>query len=248
MRAPYRLHFGAIYAALGIILAAAIVTTVVLVTRDKPAEPPAWSPWQPVGDADAKVEQIRSYVSDVYKLPNGDDFSVVRAGPPTEQGLPIESFVIRRAATATQQRNFNLISAKNSVVYTISMCGVTIDCTQLKGQDAANVTRALRREALELSLYTLEYVGDVPSVLVELPQLTQNGASPALLFQRSDVAAQLQRPLRFTLRRLDVVTPNTIPGAEARRIDSLTVTRLYQFSITQDPSGAPLMVLDPVQP
>jgi hypothetical protein len=245
--APYRLHFGAIYAALGLVLGAAIATTIVLLVRDGPAEPPLWSTWRPVGDTDAKVSQISSFVSDEYKLPSGAQFAVVRAGAPTDQGVPVASYVIRRA-TATQGNSFDTVSAKNSIVYTLSVCGLTQDCTKLSRPQAAAVTQTLRRQALELALYTFEYAGDVSSVMVDLPALSENGASPAVFLQRSDVAAQIDRPLRFTLTPQAVFVPGLSTAAEARRIDALTVAHIYQHNVTQDPSGAPVIVLDPIQP
>jgi hypothetical protein len=244
--APYRFHFGAIYVALAVVLAAAVAATVVLVARDAPAGAPAWSTWQPVGSADAKVEQIRGFISDEYRLPNGNAFAVVRAGPPTEQGVPIPSYVIRRAAAL--KTDFDTISAKNSVVYTVTMCGLTVDCEHLTSHDAADISRTLRREALELSLYTLKYVDDVPNVLVELPALTKNGVAPAVFFQRSDLADGLRRPLRETLPPHPVVLPGLGGPRELATIDRLTVTHLYQPAVNQDPSGAPVLVLNPVQP
>jgi hypothetical protein len=247
-RAPYRLHFRVIYAVLAAVLAGAAAATIVLATRAAPAEPPAWSAWQPVGDSDAKIEQIRSFVSDEYKLANGDAFSVVRAGPPLEQGSPIPNYVIRRTAATSPQQSFDLISADTSIVYTITMCGVTINCANVKGPQLVDVSRTLRRQALELALYTFKYVGDTSSVLVELPALSENAASPAIFFQKSDLARQLERPLRFTLPQRDVIVPGLAGRRELAIVDALTVTRIYAHSISQDPSGAPLMVLDPVQP
>jgi hypothetical protein len=247
---PYRLHFGFIYALLAAVLAAAVATTVVLAARDKPAGPPRWSAWQPVGDADAKIDQIRAYVSDEYRLETGGPFSAVRASPPAEQGVPIPNYVIRRVSPTQQSQanDFDMISAKSSVVYTLTMCGLTVKCEELKGAQPADFTRLLRRQALELALYTLKYVHDLDSVLVELPALTANGASPAILFQKSDLADELRKPLRFTLPQHDILLPGLPGPREAATIDRLTVTRLYQHSVQQDPSGAPLLVLDPVQP
>ena len=243
---PYRFQFGAIYVALAVVLAAAVAATVVLVARDAPAGSTAWSAWQPVGSADAKVEQIRGFVSDEYRLPNGDAFAVVRAGPPTEQGVPIASYAVQR--TTAVKREYDTISAKNSVVYTFAMCGLTVDCAHLTSHDAVEYSRTLRREALELALFTLKYVGDLSSVVVELPALSANGAAPAILFQRSDVAAELDRPLRETLRPHDVYLPGLESAAEGATVDRLTVTHLYQHATTQDASGAPVLVLTPVQP
>ena len=53
----------------------------------------------------------------------------------------------------------------------------------------------LRRQALELSLYTFKYVDDVDSVLVFMPPTPKGDSNGTVFLRRDDVADELRRPL-----------------------------------------------------
>jgi hypothetical protein len=119
----------------------------------------------------------------------------------------------------------------------------------------------LRREALELALYTFRYARDVDVVVALLPpnaeaiaaasrptatprQVTQ--ARPhALLFRAGDLRRQLDAPLRETLAAR-TPRPETV-GGEASRIERLTRPNLFQAEFKQAQDLKAYLVLEPVR-
>jgi len=100
----------------------------------------------------------------------------------------------------------------------------------------------LRREALELALYTFKYVDGIDSVLDFVPPRPKARPTYTLFFRRSDFASQLARPLRDTLG-VGQAGVTTAPVAD--RIERLTVPRLFRFKLAQSSGGGAILVLDP---
>ena len=96
-----------------------------------------------------------------------------------------------------------MIEVGNSVMY--NLCGVGQNCSIAEGQPSEARARLLRREALELALYTFKYVDDVDSVIALLPvnlgdpATEEDDTSTALFLEKKDFARQLRGPLDRTL-------------------------------------------------
>lgn len=123
------------------------------------------------------------------------------------------------------------------------MCGLADKCAIGAGKASDERLLLLRREALELALYSFHYLDDIEHVAVFLPPAKGEDVPFALHFSRDDVAGQLARPLRVTLPNPDTITiaPNT-PA-----IRQLTYANLFKFSLTvgnQDTNV--FLVLDPL--
>ena len=107
----------------------------------------------------------------------------------------------------------------------------------------------LRREALELALYTFKYVDGVDSVTVFLPPPAGTGTtqSPAtaVLLEKGDIGPEISKPLSQTLAPL---TPSvgTIKAGELQTLNRITRSRLYQFQYTQAQDLSAVLVLDPI--
>jgi hypothetical protein len=113
----------------------------------------------------------------------------------------------------------------------------------------------LRREALELALYTFRYVEDVDLVVALLPPkppekkkdgttaTTEDTPTQALFFRPGDLEPQLEIPLRATIPAT-TPRPETIPAAESRRIDALTRGNLFLASFQQGQDQKAFLVLD----
>ena len=113
----------------------------------------------------------------------------------------------------------------------------------------------LRREALELALYTFRYVKNVNLVVALLPpkppaktknkdgSTTTSTADPqtqALFYRPGDLEPQLEIPLNATIPA-KTPRPETIPPAESRRIDALTRGNLFPRLLPAgaEPEGVP---------
>ena len=114
-----------------------------------------------------------------------------------------------------------MIEVGNSVMY--QLCGLGPKCSIAEGQPSEARARLLRREALELALYTFKYVDDIDTVITLLPpnlgdpSTEEDDTSTALFLEKKDFSRQLQAPLDRTL---------TGAAAELDPIESQTIERL----------------------
>jgi hypothetical protein len=241
---PHRLRFGLIYGALGTILVVAIVGLTVFATRSiSPA--PKWSAWHPKGGGLGAAHEIADHVSQKYHLPNGDQLVDVMAQAPSVSPstgtVPIH-FVAVRGTKGTQDQLYP-VSATNSVMY--SLCGLGASCEIATGKPSVERGLLVRREILELALYTFKYVGGVDNVLAFMPATAGKAAKYVVYLRHSDVADELKQPLATTLGK-KVPLPKAIPAGEVRRIDTKTTRRVYSFGVAQAPQGDLVFVLAPI--
>ena len=250
-RLVYRGRFAAFYVLLAIVAGAGVGALMVLVGRGSPDPAPAWSAWEPVGSAERRAAQIADHVSDPYRLPSGKALvAVTYAGPPTVTGPDGSTFQVRAMAiepdtTAgrAEATDIDTVSAANTVMYTL--CGLGSACSIAEGKATVPRGQLLRREALELALYTFRYIDGIDSALVLLPPRPDGQAATAVFLERSDLRAELGKPLSETLTAPLVPGVGDIPEDERRVIDSTTRSRLYGYSYLQAQDGSPVMVLTP---
>jgi hypothetical protein len=216
--------------------------------RGAPAPEPAWSAFEPVGSAERRVAQIGDQVSDSYRLESGSPLAAVTyAGPPTiagQEGAPLEvrALAVETRAEAVTADDFDTVPASESVMYIL--CGLGEGCAIQDGQPTLERGALLRREALELALYTFKYVEDIDSVLVLLPP-APGGSSVSVFIQRGDVQAALDKPLRETLTAATTPGVGEMSQSELRTVTNLTQARRYQFRPLQAQDGSLLMILTP---
>jgi hypothetical protein len=132
------------------------------------------------------------------------------------------------------------------------LCGLGPKCA-IAGKPSTERHLLLRREALELALYTFHYVGDVDQVVVFMPPAYSSAASTkqtiseALLFRPGDVEAELHRPLRSTLDRRTPSVAGVAESPDSGLVDRLTTSTLYTFSLTPANQDARVfLVMDPL--
>ena len=250
-RSAYRGRFAILYVVLAGIAGAAIGTTIVLVGRGSPAPAPPWSDWQPVGSPERRAGQIGAHVTGTYRLPSGRQLTIVTyTGPPTVTGPEGTTFQVRSIAIQpdtsggrAEADDISAVSAGGTVMYTL--CGLGTSCSIREGQASNARSALLRREALELALYTFNYLDGVESVLVLLPPRPDGQAATAVFLERSDVRTELSRPLAQTFT--SPLTPGIgeITEDERQTVDRITRTRLYGYGYLQAQDGSPVMVLSP---
>ena len=141
------------------------------------------------------------------------------------------------------------------------------------GTPSASRLQLIRREALELALYTFRYLPDVEMVVTLLPPpppaepRSAATASPrrrrrgaalladpptpeqmnAIFYRPGDLKPQLQVPLGVTVPA-DAPTPETMGGAEGEIVDQLTNSNLFKWSLIAGAGPTPLLVLDRPRP
>ena len=172
------------------------------------------------------------------------------AGPPTVTGPDGTTFQVRAIAVrpdtsggAAEADDVDAFSASNTVMYTL--CGLGVRCSIAEGKASTERGALLRREALEISLYTLEYVDGIDSVVVLLPPRPDGQASAAVFLERADVKTQLTMPLEETLTAPLTPGVGEISPDELQTTEGITRQRLYTYNYLQAQDGSPVMVLDP---
>ncbi len=247
----YRSRFAAFYVALAIVAGAGVGALLVLVGRGSPAPAPAWSAWQPTGSAERRSAQIAEHVSDPYRLPSGKALvAVTYSGPPNVTGPDGSSFQVRAIAVQpnttggrAEADDIHTVDARNAVMYTL--CGLGTACSIAEGKPTVARGQLLRREALELALYSFHSLDGIDSTLVLLPPRADGRAATAVFVERSDVRPELGRPLQETLTAPLTPGVGEIRPDEQRVVDRTTRSRLYEYSYLQAQDGSPVMVLTP---
>jgi hypothetical protein len=250
-RLVYRGRFAALYFVLAIVAGAGVGTLIVLVGRGSPAPAPAWSEWEPTGSPERRAAQIGDHVSDLYRLPSGNALAAVTyAGPPTVLGpdgaiFQVQALAVRPDTTGgrAEEDDVNTILAANTVMYTL--CGLGEKCSIPEGKPSVERAQLLRRETLELALYSFHYLDGVDSVVALLPPRADGNRKTAVFLERGELGPELGRPLGQTLT--SPLTPGIgeIAPDEKRVIDRTTRSRVYQYSYLQAQDGSPIMVLAP---
>jgi hypothetical protein len=261
--ARFQFLFGALIA-VGAAAVALLVAVAVGGKDDSAVAPrstaPAWSTWQPLGRGVDAVEEIATHVGRQYRLPSGKQMVIVTGGPMEFADFPA---TIAVQQPVSQGGGIDLIDGA-SVLF--RLCGTnartgsrTLDCT-ISGKPSTDQLLLLRREALELALYSFRYVG-VSETVVLLPPavlkprdgsgtVTTTRSSPqALLFRRSDpdVQSAIGRPLRLSLTTRTPTVAGVRRSPDSQFVSALTATRLYssRFSYANQDARA-FLLLDPL--
>jgi hypothetical protein len=224
------------------VLAMGLATVFAVESGEQAPSGPKWAAFKPTSDGvDSGARQIAEYVGRQYRLPSGEQIVAVTGGPMELQELPMKIAVRESVADGG---DIKLLDGKG-VLY--RMCGLGPKCSIAKGKPTSERLLLLRREALELALYSFHDLDDLDHVVVFMPPAKGEDPSVALHFGRGDVAGELARPLKATLP-LPVPNPDTITTAPSTPfVDRLTFGNLFKFSLTTGNQDANVfLVLDPL--
>jgi hypothetical protein len=234
---------------------AAVAALVAVAVQGKQHADTSWSVWHPSGND--TPSEIAAHVSREYHLGTGDQLVAVTGGPLEVAGLPL---TIALRQPATQGGDISLINGK-SVLY--RLCGLGSNCAIPIGKPSVARHLLLRREALELALYTFHYT-NADNVVAFLPPATikpiatatapatAKPAKPqtvteAIFLRRSDVDQQLSHPLTATLTRTTPLPTNVASSPDADFVERVTTARLFDFSLTQaNQDNRAFLVLQPL--
>jgi hypothetical protein len=240
----HRMRFYVVYGILAAVLGAAIAGTAIYAGRTiSPA--PAWSSWKPSGGGQGAAKQIAEHVARGYRLPDGNQLVEVFSKPPsvspTNTTVPIHYVVVKGPKGGYNEEA--AISSTNSVMY--SLCGLGTSCSIATGKPSVERGTLVRREILELALYTFKYVNGIKHVIAFMPPQPGKQAQYVVYLRESDLSQQLKQPLQMTLGK-KVPLPAKIPPREVRTIDATTEPRVYSFSLSQAQNGDAVFVFAPL--
>ncbi|MBA2331985.1 MAG: hypothetical protein H0V94_04255 [Actinobacteria bacterium] len=246
----YRFRFGLVYLILAALVGAAVGSFIVLVSRPDLAPEPSWSSWQPEGSRIARVRQIADRIPTSYRLPSGDQLTVARGSDlavRTEtEDVPVDTIYVRPDASRGQAEENDIASYDGGRTVSYGLCGLgtSAQCAITETAPSDERFTILRRQALELSLYTFKYVDDVDSVIVFMPPTTKGESNGSVFLRRENLAAELDRPIRQLLpSQLPAV--GSLQEAELGRVIRLTEPRIYAYQFDAGPDGKPILVLSP---
>ena len=152
--------------------------------------------------------------------------------------------VSRGRSTRTQQSDIiSAVETDKTAMYIL--CGDGPNCTINEGKPSDARGKVLRREALELALYTFRYVDDTDSVVAFFPpgKGQEADARPALHEERALRPARLAAPANAPARE---ASPSRRPHRRRAEGDRhLTGPRVFKFRVEQGQSGARVLVLVP---
>jgi hypothetical protein len=239
----YTRRFRAAYVALALVFWGTVAGGTLVILRGSGDDGPPWSPWKPTASGLDAASQIAQHVSAGYRQEDGTQLVSVRVHRPQvyagSENLPI-------AAVAVQTVNSNtILPADGSLVY--ELFGSGTGGAIASGQPSVERLRLLRREALELALYTFKYVKDVDSVITLLPPPAKKpDTNWSVFFRKSDMRRQLDHSLHATLPSTRNLTPSTITPFESNTIDQLTRPRWFNFQYVQARDGNVVLLLKPL--
>lgn len=228
----------------------ALVLVFAVFHGNRDALPAKWSTWHPTSGGFAGAAQIAARVGSEYRLPTGQPMVTVTGGQPEYAGIPASLAISSGSGTASNV----LVVTGSTVLY--KMCGGKPNC-QILGTPSAKRLLLVRREALELALYTFRYLG-ADDVLIELPPVftrvrAANGTLKtqirhnAAFFTAQQLSPVLSRPLGTTLTP---ATPgvDTISGSpDIAAVEALTSRAFVGLSVRQSSQDGTLyFVLQPL--
>lgn len=241
---PHRLRFAIVYGGLAVVLGLALAG-VALFANNSINPGPKWSAWKPSGGGLGAAQQIAQHVAPAYRLPNGDQIvDVIAKGPALSSGgqnIPIPYIVTRGPKGKTD----NIAQVSNNDTFTFSLCGLGASCSIASGKPSVQRGTLVRREILELALYTFKYVSGIKHIVAFLPPPAGTQPTYAVYLQKDDLKAQLQEPLTRTIAPKTPL-PNQITPKEQQRVDALTESKTYKFGLSQAQTGEAVLVLTPL--
>jgi len=249
---PHPGRFVAIYAGLSLVLVSGVVGGIAYwvsaAFEEGPPPPRVWSAWRPSAiDAGSGVQEVAEHVSSRYRLgPRGGQLAAVVAGELRVSGdsrrVTVGAIAVR--ATPTSDGFADVFDASDAVQF--ELCGLADGCSlEAAGGSNASRERLLRREALELALYTFKYLPDVGTVIAYLPATSERG-STAFLFRPNDLIPQLIKPLGQTLPPSARQMPAEIGKQEGKLVDRLTLPHQYSYEFGTFPDGMTAVALTPL--
>jgi hypothetical protein len=271
-------HAAKFRAAMGLLVGLAIgalaVAAVLLIGGKKGSPSVQWSQWQPSDSGLAGAREIADHVAPLYRISGTEQLAVV-----TVVNLANSAAAQAALANGTQNQTSGLqiavqpssssgqlsLLSGNTIAY--NLCGLgSTNCSIGVGTPSTNRLLLLKREALELALYTFKYISGTANVVAILPpghttslnctlcakpnqHATVKPAKFALLFLHDELSPWLSAPLSATLPEEFPPTVDQVQNApEASLVEQITARGLFTESIESAQDGTNLLVLKPLPP
>ena len=245
----------------GVAVAAVAITIALLLGPSSRSSSFKWSTWSPPDSGIAGEREIADEVAPLYRASPAEQLAVVTVRNISGSANSGDQLALRDPKTG----NLGAV-AGNTAVFTL--CGLGPNCAIATGSPSTARLLLLRREALELALYTFKYISGVQNVVTILPpghteptaRLTRKPPSPgqttasspidlAVVFQKNSLGRFLSAPLRAALPEDLPPTVSQMPNApEAELVSVITGQALFTQQLVQAQDGSRVLVLNPMPP
>jgi hypothetical protein len=229
--------------------------------RNAAASSSDWSTWRPPDSGLTGAQEIADYIAPYYRATPANQLSVVTAVNLNDPSNPLQ------VALPAPGVSGGLVPLAPNSTLLYNLCGVdSTNCSIGVGQASSNRLLLLRREALELALYTFKYISGVNTVVAILPpghtvkgctgicskpqqKTTITPLDIAVAFDRSELQPWLNTPIRSTLPEPLPPTVSQMPNApEAQLVSIITAHGLFSEHAETAQDGSTVLVLTPMRP
>jgi hypothetical protein len=280
MSSRYAQRFTFALAMLAGVAVAGVAIAIVLIAKGPSTDSSApWSSWAPQDSGPQGAREIADHIAPLYRISGVDQLAVV-----TVSNLGNPSAATSAASSTSSSRssaggplvavrpnvNSSSVSLISGSTIAYNLCGLgSSNCSIGIGTPSTDRLLLLRREALELALYTFKYIPATQNVVALLPpghpattsSLTAKPPSSsaatkplamALLFQHQELSPFLSHPVDETLTEQFPPTVPQVPlwkqTTEAALVEQITARGIFSEHMTTAQDGTNLIVLDPLPP
>jgi hypothetical protein len=258
----------------GFAIGALAVAVILLINGSKSVSSVPWSSWQPPDSGTLGAREIADHVAPLYRISGTDQLAVVTVvnlANATAAQAAGQTGVSNQASSGLQvavrsdptSSALSLLSG-NTIAY--NLCGIgSPNCSIGVGTPSTDRLLLLRREALELALYTFRYISGTANVVALLPpghtttsctlcskpnqKAVTKPVNIALLFLHDELQPWLQQPLSATLPEQFPPTVDQVASApEAPLVEQITARGMFAENVEQAQDGSNLLVLTPLAP
>jgi hypothetical protein len=231
-----------------------------------------WSDWSPLDGGSQGANEIADHIAPFYRLSGVDQLAVVTVvslGNPNDVNSTTGALsglqVAIQTGGSSSTSGVSLLTGK-TVAY--NLCGIgSSNCSIGMGKPSADRLLLLKREALELALYTFKYVNGTDNVVAILPpgntvldrltatphtKVTRKPVDLALLFEHQELQPFLDQPLAASLPEKFPPTIGEMPlwkrTSEASLVAQITERGEFSEQLEQAQDGTHLMLLNQQPP
>jgi hypothetical protein len=274
-------HAGKFRAALALLIGLAIgavaVSVTVLTTGSRGGPSVPWSSWKPTDSGTAGASEIADHLAPLYRISGTNQLAVVTVAKLGSSSSAAAASVAGTGGGGSGSSglqvavrpdpNSSAVSLLNGHTIAYNLCGLgSSNCSIGVGTPSTNRLLLLRREALELALYTFKYIGGTDNVVAILPpghtvtsctglcpkpnqKTTTKPVDLALLFLHDELRPLLAQPLAATFPEPFPPTVDQVAGApESPLVEQITARGMFDENVQQAQDGSSLIVLNPVPP
>jgi hypothetical protein len=238
------LRFALVYGALGLILVGSIAALAVFALWPGIHPSTKWSSWKPPsGTPIAMAKEIADHVGPEYRFVNGGQLVAVVASPPavTAGTQNIGIVAVSTLSKKGGKQDVSQLPPGTTMMYTL--CGLGTHCAIASGKPTLLRGQLVRREGLEVALYTFKYLPGIDSVLIYVPPAVGGPTAPVLYFTRESLSGRLDIPLKQTLPLKAPPRAGQADPTEGAVLDELTLPHLFDSGLTELQVGGALLTL-----